>query len=175
MKNSPDLALIEAASNGNAAAIEQLLLQSHPTVTRFAQKFCATPADVEDAVQETLWIAAQKIGTLRVSTAFVSWLFQIVRHQCFRLLHIGRNEYPIPPRLELADANPEVQIALRMDIINAIAQLSVDLRQVLIMRDIEGMSAPSVASTLNVSVETVKSRLHRARNCLRQTLSHWSE
>jgi len=43
MKSSPDIELIEAASAGDMAAIEQLLIQYHPTITRFAQKFCANP------------------------------------------------------------------------------------------------------------------------------------
>src|SRR5215475_3122926 len=110
MKSAPDLTLIEAASKGDTEAIEQLLLQYHPTITRFAQKYCATPEDVEDAVQETLWIAAQKIGTLQVTSAFISWLFQVVRRHCFRLLKIARNENTtaISERLQLADENPEI-------------------------------------------------------------------
>jgi len=175
MKSTLDINLIEAASQGDPEAIEQLLLQYHPTVTRFAQKFCATPEDVEDAVQETLWIAAQKIGTLRVTSAFISWLFQVVRRQCFRLLTVVRHEYPISPKLESGDEAPELQIALQNDVINAIACLSLEQRQVLIMRDIEGMTTPVVASTLGITVETVKSRLHRARHNLRGSLKHWNE
>jgi RNA polymerase sigma factor (sigma-70 family) len=177
MKSVPDLKLIEAAAKGDTEAIEQILLQYHPTITRFARKYCATPEDVEDAIQETLWIAAQKIGTLRVTSAFISWLFQVVRHQCFRLLKIARNEstLTVPAKLELADENPELRIALQNDVVNAIAHLSAEQRQVLIMRDIEGMTAPAVASTLGITLETVKSRLHRARNNLRQALKHWDE
>lgn len=175
MKSAPDLALIEAASKGDTEAIEQLLLQYHSTITRFAQKFCATPEDVEDAVQETLWIAARKIGTLRVTSAFISWLFQVVRRQCFRLLHLAQYESPMPTSLELAEDNPELQIALHNDVINAIARLSSEQRQVLIMRDVEGMTTPIVASLLGITVETVKSRLHRARHNLRESLKHWND
>ncbi|QBD77262.1 hypothetical protein EPA93_15180 [Ktedonosporobacter rubrisoli] len=62
MNSVPDAQLIPDAVDGDPAAIEQLLGKYHPSVTRFARKFCATPEDVEDAVQETLWIAAQRIG-----------------------------------------------------------------------------------------------------------------
>jgi len=78
-------------------------------------------------------------------------------------------------RLELAEQNPELQIALHHDVLKAIACLSSEQRQVLVMRDMEGMTAPAVASILNITVETVKSRLHRARNTLRQSLKHWDE
>lgn len=43
------------------------------------------------------------------------------------------------------------------------------------MRDIEGMTAPAVASALGITIETIKSRLHRARNNLRQWLAQWHE
>lgn len=64
--------LIESAWQGDTEAIEQLLLQYQPALTRFAYKYCATPEDVEDAVQETLWIVYQKISSLRSTSAFVS-------------------------------------------------------------------------------------------------------
>src|SRR4051794_20614683 len=91
--NTPDApALITAACEGDPDAIEQLLLYYHPTITRFARKYCATPEDVEDAVQETLWITSQKIGTLRVTSAFVSWVFRVVQRECYRLLHYKQRE-----------------------------------------------------------------------------------
>lgn len=128
MKSAPDPTLIKAASTGDTEALEPLLLQYQPTITRFARKYCATPEDVEDAVQETLWIAAQKIGTLRVTSAFISWLFQVVRHQCFRLLKMVHNETALPTSLTLeqADGNPELHIALQNDVVNAIARLSTE-------------------------------------------------
>ncbi|MBA3875245.1 MAG: sigma-70 family RNA polymerase sigma factor, partial [Anaerolineae bacterium] len=80
------VSLIQNAIDGNTEAIESLLLQSQPSLTRFARKFCATPDDVEDAVQESLWIIYRKINSLRTSKAFVSWIFQIVRNECYALL-----------------------------------------------------------------------------------------
>ena len=95
MNATPNVPLIDAAISGQADSVEAMLIHYQPTISRFARKYCATPEDVEDAVQETLWIAAQKIGSLRVSSAFVSWLFKVVRNQCFRLLRITRREEPL--------------------------------------------------------------------------------
>ena len=58
--------LIIAAQNGDSEAINELLTRCQPDLQHFARKVCVTPEDVEDAVQETLWIVSQKIGTLRV-------------------------------------------------------------------------------------------------------------
>jgi RNA polymerase sigma factor (sigma-70 family) len=174
MKVTYNPQLIEAACEGDAGAIEDLLRQCSPTITRFARQFCATPEDVEDAVQETLWITAQKIGTLRSASAFVSWVFTIVRNHCYRMLHIKREESPLD-KLDQTDASSEQQLMLKQDVVKALEQLPAPQRQVLILRDIEGLTAPEVATMLGITIETVKSRLHRARNALRQSLSHWND
>lgn len=167
--------LLLAAQHGDANAIEELLLRYHPTITRFARQFCATPEDVEDAVQETLWVASRKIGSLRVASAFVSWAFQVVKHQCYRLLHFKQREQPLDSLIDLsdADADPELRTLLQRDVVTAIAELPATYRSVLILRDVQEMTAPEVAATLDLSLETVKSRLHRARVILREKLAHW--
>jgi RNA polymerase sigma factor (sigma-70 family) len=174
MKVTYNPQLIEAACDGDAGAIDDLLRQCSPTITRFARKFCATPEDIEDAVQETLWITSQKIGTLRSASAFASWVFTIVRNKCYRLLNHKRTEAPLTD-LERADTSSELQLLLRQDVIAALGRLPIPQRQVLILRDVEGLTAPEVASMLGLTLETVKSRLHRARTTLREALIHWNE
>jgi RNA polymerase sigma-70 factor (ECF subfamily) len=177
MRIPDDPNLVKLAIEGNTGAIEQLLLRYQPSITRFARKYCATPDDVEDAVQETLWVIYRRIGSLRSTTAFVSWAFQIVRHQCYLLLHRWKNHYTAFEVSRLDDLNfydsPEQAAALKQDIIQAIAHLPADYRQVLILRDIEGYSGPEVAEQLGLTVETVKARLHRGRRLLREMLSQW--
>lgn len=176
MKTPADIQLINAAISGDTEAVEQLLLQYHPSVIRTAREFCATPEDVEDAVQETLWIASQRIGTLRVAAAFGSWLFKVVRHQCFRLLRLARRTGFTSELAEMipADENTEYQIALRHDLAEALATLPSSLRQVFFLRELEELPASEVASRLDITVMTVKSRLHRARAILRLRLQEWS-
>lgn len=168
-----DAELIGAACQGNAGAIEEVLCRYSPAVTRFARRYCATPEDVEDAVQETLWIAARKIGTVRVAAAFVSWLFQVVRNECYRLLRFKRRE------IALADPgewhSPETELLLRQDVIEALQALAPAYREVLIRRDLQGLSGPEVAGELGLTIETVKSRLHRARALMRASLAAWRE
>jgi RNA polymerase sigma factor (sigma-70 family) len=175
MKPSPNTQIINAAISGDTEAIEQLLLQYHPSVIRFAREFCATPEDVEDAVQETLWIAAQQIGTLRVASAFSSWLFKIVRHQCFQLLKLARHTgfTSALPEIVPSDEDTERQIALRHDLAAALATLPPSHREVFFLRDLEELPASEVADRLGITVMTVKSRLHRARTRLRLKLQEW--
>jgi RNA polymerase sigma factor (sigma-70 family) len=164
--------LIESARQGDTEAIQALVLRYQPDVARFARSVCATPEDAEDAVQEALWIAVQKLGTLRVAAAFTTWLFQVVKHECYRLLRRFRRETALDQvavAQHTGDGLAE-QAALAHDVAGAIAALEPHYRQVLIMRDVQAMSAPEVAATLGLTVAAVKSRLHRARVLVRTTL-----
>jgi len=76
------------------AAIEQSADPYHPTITRFAQKFCATPEDVEDARTGNAVDPAQKIGTLRVTSAFVSWPVSVVRRPVLSTIDISATSIP---------------------------------------------------------------------------------
>lgn len=167
--------LIQAARDGNVAALHALLVHYQPDAAKFARTVCATPEDAEDAVQEALWIAVQRIGTLRVASAFTSWLFQVVKHECFRLIRKGRREEPIDQlplqHLPIHDADQNI---LAYDIAEAIAALPPLYQQILVMRDVQGMTAPEAAATLGLTVEAVKSRLHRARTVVRAALHDWN-
>jgi RNA polymerase sigma factor (sigma-70 family) len=172
--------LVEAAQRGDAEALNAVLIHCQPDLQHFARKVCATPEDAEDAVQEALWIASRKIGTLRVASAFVGWLFRIVKNECYRLLRTDRlNGTAVSPLTSCdLDGQPTAQqsgfqeVPMR-EIVDAIANLSPLYRTVLIMRDVEDRSAPEVAQALNISVQAVKSRLHRARRMVRQRLKVW--
>lgn len=169
-----DAQLVEAARGGDTTAIHALLLRYQPDIAVFARKVCATPEDAEDAVQEALWIAVQRIGTVRVASAFTSWLFQVVKHEYFRLLRKVRREEPLDTlQLHYQLTQAPDQTALTQDVAYAIADLAPHYRQILVMRDVQGMTAPEVAATLGLTVQAVKSRLHRARTLVRVALHNW--
>lgn len=175
MNDPIQIELVEAAREGDRVAIESLLQHCQPSVTRFARKYCATPEDAEDAVQLTLWLIHRKITALRTTKAFVSWIFNIVKNQCYRLLGSKQEESLELSQLDnlCASNDSEGQSLLQADIVQAIAHLPANYREILIMRDIEGFTAPEVAETLGLSLQTVKSRLHYGRNILREKLQHW--
>jgi RNA polymerase sigma factor (sigma-70 family) len=171
-----DLDLIQAACEGNTDSVETLLRQYQPSITRFAHRYCVAD-DVEDAVQETLWTVYRKIGYLRTAQAFISWTFQIVRHHCYRLLSRHREDAAINldplDGAELVGEDDTLHQDLRQDVIKAVQSLPLPYRQVLILRDLEGCTAPQTAERLGITVEMVKSRLHRGRTIMREKLSHW--
>ena len=172
-----DATLVVAAKAGDAAALDRLLAVSQPDLMRFARRTCANAEDAEVAVQAALWQLHRRIGTVRVIAAFASWLFRIVERECRRLLGLQRRTVPLENAEPSALRVEPVPSDLRRDFGTMIAALPDLYREVLIQRDIEELTAPEAAAQLGISVEAVKSRLHRARGMLREKLlgsGYWS-
>ncbi|MCX5378623.1 RNA polymerase sigma factor [Streptomyces sp. NBC_00091] len=171
----PGEQLIVAAQRGDVDSITALVSGSHPNVRRFARSLCATPEDAEDAAQEALIILYRKIGMLRASGALASWMFRIVRNECLRRARTVRAHAPLP---DAAVRSAEEEVLQRIEageVAAAIAALPAEQRSVLIMRDIQGHSGRMVAETLGLSTAAMKSRLHRARTAVQQSLRATSE
>ncbi|CAM5523266.1 RNA polymerase sigma factor [Streptomyces narbonensis] len=172
----PDERLIKAAQDGDVNSLTTVVVQSQPHVRKFALSLCASPQDAEDAAQEALIILYRKIGTLRATGALASWMFRIVRNECLRqvrLLAARREGAPDEPEApEGPSAEESVLHRLEVErIAAAVGALPREQRQVLIMRDIQGLPGRTVADALGLSGAAMKSRLHRARTNLRHSLA----
>ena len=161
-------ALVEAAIAGNDAAIVGLLKIARPDVRRYARATCRA-ADVEDAVQETLWLVYRRVGTLRSVTSLSAWLFSVVRRECLRLLRAAGVADP-----DLSAGEEELSTRtdedLRLDLANAFRLLPNHYRAIVVMRDLEERTVDEIAEILCLTRETVKGRLHRARASLKDYL-----
>lgn len=163
--------LVEAACKGDASAIEKLLALSQPDLRRFARRSCATSEDADDAVQVALWNMQRNIGSLRVIAALASWMFRIIERECFRLLRIQRKTDELTDDMAETLQQRCAPEDLRRDLACAMAALPADYREVLILRDVDELTAPEVAEQLQISIPAVKSRLHRARAMMRERLT----
>lgn len=162
--------LIEAAQSGNQEAIVKLLAVCQPDIRRFARRTCSHAEDAEEAVQAALWQLYRKVGALRTAATFVTWLFRIVERECFRLFRARSTlEQAGESEIESMTA-PGVPVDLRIDLSRAIAALPPAYRSVLVLRDIDELTAPEVAAELGLTLQAVKSRLHRARVMVREAL-----
>src|SRR5262247_2691990 len=72
--------LIAAAQAGSEEALLELLECCRPQLRRYANRECASD-DVEEAVQDALWLLYRRVGALRMIRAFSAWLFQIIRRE----------------------------------------------------------------------------------------------
>lgn len=168
-----EIELIEKAIAGDEAALSAVLRDWSPRIRRFAYRFCPT-SEVLDAVQETLIVVSKRISGLRSAKALVSWLFQIVKRQCQRILGLISRESRIARRLErlLPDAEeaPSRQVEMVAILQSALLSLEARERQILMLRDMEGLSTRETAAHLGIGEAAVKSRLHRAREAVKEKL-----
>jgi len=165
-----DLRLLESARGGDAAAITALLAVSQPDIRRYARRSCRAD-DVDDAVQETLWLLQRRVGSLRALTSFAGWLVAVVRRECLRLARRLGGQWVDS---EVMDNDlrfaQQPQDDLRIDLARAIESLPEHYRQVLLLRDIEESTIDEIAAALTLTREAVKARLHRARLMVREYL-----
>ncbi len=173
--------ILAAARNGDRRALAELLRMHRHGVYRYGLQVCRTTEDAEDAVQETLWAATRAIRKFRgPASSIVSWMFTIVRRVCLRLIE-GQHRGPTTlegteDALPVDAPGPDDLLADRQRaelLAAALGALDPLHREVVLLRDIEELSAPEAAARLGVSVGALKSRLHRARGRLRDhVLAH---
>jgi RNA polymerase sigma-70 factor (ECF subfamily) len=171
-----DDTLIERARAGDAAAMEALITEVAPSAERFARRLCPG-ADVDDVLQETLLSLVTHLDRFEGRSALKSWVFAITRSACS---HQRRGLKNRPHEgddavAEVPDAapDPEQRAAgdeLSRSLTRALDSLSPEHREVILLRDMEGLTAPEAAASLGLSVDALKSRLHRARAALRDAL-----
>jgi len=176
-------ALVRAAQGGDEKALDALLQRYQPQIFRFSMKMCRDPEDAREVLQETLFAAARTVHGFRGASALSTWLYTIARSFCIKKRRrnafapeVVSLESEASAALEPRDRgrDPERTLAdqeMGAALDAAIAALEPEYREVLLLRDVEGLSAVEVAEVLALSVGAVKSRLHRARISVRERLA----
>jgi RNA polymerase sigma-70 factor (ECF subfamily) len=170
-----DQALLERAKSGDGAAMQALLTELSPSVRRFGQQLCRHEADAMDVMQDTLLAVASHLGDFEQRAALSSWVFALARSACNRRRR-GLKNQPHLPDTTVADradagATPEEQLEAAQvgrAIGRALCSLPDAHREVIVLRDLLGLSATETATRLGITVPALKSRLHRARTALRE-------
>jgi RNA polymerase sigma-70 factor (ECF subfamily) len=176
--------LLAQARAGRKDALEALLERQEGRVLRFARRLCRHREDAEDVLQESLLAAARGLSRFRGEASISTWLFAIARSFCIKK---RRRSVFAPVTLSLEgearvaarsvrspDRSPHQALeARRLEaaLDQAIAALPRPYREVLLLRDVEGLSAAEVGEVTGLSVPAVKTRLHRARERVRARLS----
>ncbi len=181
MRDEADSLLLERARTGDAQAIEALLERHQAQVYRFGMKMCRDPEDAKDVLQDTLLTVARGVRDFRGASSISTWLYTIARSFCIKKRRKSKfapdderslDTDPLAEGAKLADPAQSADEALASKQVDraleeAIRGLEPMYREVLLLRDVEGLTAPEVAEVLGVSVQAVKSRLHRARLSVR--------
>lgn len=160
---------LQAAHAGDPSALADLLKQSRQDIRRHAEYHCAVN-DVEDAVQETLILVSRKLNDLRSLECFFSWVFRIVKRECNRLKRGARRLAGEPLTEDIAPCTTPDAHEWRLDVASTLQSLPYHYREILLLRDLEGLAVAELAERLGLTVMATKARLHRARSLAREYL-----
>jgi RNA polymerase sigma-70 factor (ECF subfamily) len=185
MEPAAEADLLERARQGDQRALDALLARLEPSVYKFGMKLCRDDESAREVLQETLLAAVRHLPSFRGDSSLSTWLYTVARSMCIKQRRRGQFAPAALEPLEAADdatasatgdqpARPDDSLEraeLGRGLENAIAALEPMYREVLVLRDVEGLSALEVAEALDLSVEAVKSRLHRARTRVRLAIA----
>jgi len=171
-----DSILVRAAQDGDVDAFEELVRRYQTSIYRVALRKLGSPADAQDAVQETFVRAWRALPRFRHDSAISTWLYRIVTRRALDRIASRRSTGTLNEVEAEAGPDPaqaaEHQERLRA-IRRAIAKLPPDQRAALVLREFEGLSYQEVAQVLGASVPAIKTRIHRARLTIIQQTSSW--
>lgn len=169
-----DASLIAAAQAGDRRAVDELLARYEQRIYRFGLRMCGDEDSAREVLQETMIAAFRNLPGFRGQASLSTWLYQIARSFCIKHRRGVRPTTALDTGLEDQAPSPDVQLHARQigeALAAAIAVLPPEQREVLVLRDVEGLSAQEAADVVGIEVGALKSRLHRARMALRSKLA----
>lgn len=186
MRDQREQEWIARAKAGDMQAFEALILQHEKIVYNVALRMMNHSEDARDISQEVFLKAYKSIGQFDERAMFSTWLYRITTNTCIDELRRrkGKQSYSLEEELESEEGSMQRQIAdegetpeeslLRAERVDelkkALAQLTEEHRLAVILRDIRGLSYEEIAEIMNLPMGTVKSRISRARNQLKQEI-----
>ncbi|RPI73989.1 MAG: sigma-70 family RNA polymerase sigma factor [Planctomycetaceae bacterium] len=182
----PDQELIAECLRGQSHAFGELVARYQNRLYNTLKNVLGSAEEAQDACQDTFLTAYQKLHTFGGRSAFYSWLFRIAFNTAISRTRKKRRatvsidaaqeqtgSEPIDMRNDLQPGHSletaERQTAVR----EALAELSEEFRTVLVLKEMEGLKYEEIAEIVDCPIGTVRSRIHRAREELRERLSAW--
>ena len=188
--SATDDELVARARDKDFAAFEDLLGRYEDKVFRLANRIVRNETDAKEILQETFVSIWRKLDTFKGDSQFGSWVYRIATNAALMRLRAHRRHpevsteelpigyldnygQPLPTGADNWSKRPDDELQsseLRAHIQAAVDALPDIYRTVFVIRDIEGLSTEETAEALGISIPTVKTRLHRARIALRDSI-----
>jgi RNA polymerase sigma-70 factor (ECF subfamily) len=179
----PDRALVEDAARGNTEAFDELVRRYQRQVFNLVRALAGADADADDLAQDAFVRAWRGLAAFRFESTFKTWLHgvavNVVRSDRARRARLRRFWWS-PPRGSEPQDDPVERVAVdekveenlvsRDAIDRALAALPDDLREAVVLRDIQGLEYKEIAAALGIPIGTVESRIFRGRKQLRGQL-----
>ena len=177
-----DAELVARVQRGDKQAFDLLVLKYQRKIMRLLSRMIRDPSEIEDVAQESFIKAYRALPQFRGESAFYTWLYRIAINTARNWLAQSKRRPSAPSTYEseegetfnetdnLTDSsNPESEMASRQiaETVNkAMNDLPEDLRNAIVMREIDGMSYEDIAQSMNCPIGTVRSRIFRAREAI---------
>ncbi|MBQ9952029.1 MAG: sigma-70 family RNA polymerase sigma factor [Clostridia bacterium] len=173
--------LISRAAKGDASAFNELLGMHEKRMYAVCLRMCANPEDAQDCLQESMLRVFRSISGFKGQSSFSTWVYRVTMNTCLDELRKKKNkqsasldslletgwspsdEYDTPEHHAMAGEK-------RKAIQSAISELPEDMRSAVVLRDIEGFSYEEISGILGINVGTIKSRISRGREKLREKI-----
>ena len=173
--------IVRKVLQGDVNAFEKLVTEYEKAVYAIAQRMTGNPEDAADMTQETFIKAYNSLGSFRGDSKFSVWLYRIANNVCLDFLR-SRSRKPTvslsveddegeETQLDVADESQSPELLLERGLTRDAVRrgrdtLPPDYKQILLLREIQGLSYEEIASALGIDLGTVKSRIFRARKKL---------
>ncbi len=181
MTREQEAAVIQAVLGGDVNAFEKLVKEYEKNVYNLALRMTGNSEDAADMSQEAFIKAYNSITSFRGDSKFSVWLYRIVSNVCLDFLRSRNRKQTVSlsaenddgedVELDIADETQSPELLLdrsmtRDAVRRGLAALPPDHREILLLREIQGLSYEEIASVLGLEEGTVKSRIFRARKKL---------
>jgi RNA polymerase sigma-70 factor (ECF subfamily) len=156
--------LVSAIKAGDADAFEALYRRHRDWVFRLAHRFTVNHEDALEVLQETFWYLARQFPGFELRAKLTTYLYPVVKNIA---LTIRRKRRPSESLPEIPTPNPIDPASTRAELAAALARLSDEQREVVLLRFVDDLALAEIAEAMNIPLGTVKSRLHSAFVALR--------
>jgi RNA polymerase sigma-70 factor, ECF subfamily len=178
--------LVKKSQSGDVESFELLINAYDKRAYNIAYRVMGNEENAKDMAQEALLRVFRSIKDFKGQSSFSTWLYRVVTNVCLDELRRRKNEKYVSMDSTIQTDSGELHMELCSDketpesvyerveqrelITKAINELNEDYKSVIVLRDIQGFSYEEISNMLDCSLGTVKSRINRARNMLRERL-----
>ncbi|MDQ4058708.1 MAG: sigma-70 family RNA polymerase sigma factor [Actinomycetota bacterium] len=169
--HEPHPQVVAAARRGDQRAFETLVRAYQSDIWRLCFHLLGNTSAADDATQDAFVRAYRFIHRYRGDSKFSTWLFSIARNCALDEIRRNQRRRRVTDLVEAQPEREPLRADLGIEVREAVMALPLELREPLVMIDALGQSYAEVAETVGVPVGTVKSRVHRAREAVANTLT----
>ncbi|WP_295620787.1 RNA polymerase sigma factor [uncultured Intestinimonas sp.] len=178
--------LVRRAKDGDQLAFEQLVTDNEKRIYNLCRRMVGDQEDAAELTQEAFLNAWRGLPGFQAESAFSTWLYRLASNVCLDFLRREKRRKSLSLTVVSLDQEEAVELEIpdqryapegelerleqRQAIRDGLARLSEEHRQVLVLRELSGLSYREIAQLLGVEEGTVKSRIARARGALRKVL-----